>query len=135
MLTAPETKPLKLKHDEPVSIVAFKYNLRRYSEGLRGCPVNAEKAAFYYHMAGEAGDARGLARIGYLPVNGFGAAQASILGQPSVDIARHTSSNVFFCNCYRAPRRFTWSALPTLSAIIQRFQRIWHPRFVSTCVA
>jgi len=99
MLTAPETKPLKLKHDEPVSIVAFKYNLRRYSEGLRGCPVNAEKAAFYYHMAGEAGDARGLARIGYLPVNGFGAAQASILGQPSVDIARHTSSNVFFCNC------------------------------------
>jgi len=44
-----------------------------YRDGLRGCEVNAEKAAFYYHMAGEGGDARGLALTGLMLVYGFGA--------------------------------------------------------------
>ena len=33
MLKAPRTNPLKLKHDELLSNVAFKFNLRRYSKG------------------------------------------------------------------------------------------------------
>jgi len=33
MLKAPEIKRLKLKYDEPLSIFAFSFNLRRYSMG------------------------------------------------------------------------------------------------------
>jgi hypothetical protein len=37
-LKAPGTKRLKLKHDEPLSNVAFNFNLRRYSVGVRAVP-------------------------------------------------------------------------------------------------
>jgi len=34
MLKAPEIKRLKLKRDEVVSSFAFKFNLRRYNQGI-----------------------------------------------------------------------------------------------------
>ena len=48
-----------------------------YRDGLCGCAVNSERAAFYYHMAGEAGDARGMERTGLSLVGGFGAVGTS----------------------------------------------------------
>jgi TPR repeat protein len=44
-----------------------------YREGVFGCSQDSERAAFYYHMAGEAGDARGMAWTGHSLVSGFGA--------------------------------------------------------------
>ena len=39
---APGTKRLRLKHDEPLSSFAFKFNLRRYIEGEDGMDVDGE---------------------------------------------------------------------------------------------
>jgi hypothetical protein len=44
-------------------------------KGQCGFLKNLENAAFFYHLAGEAGDARGLAWTGFLLVRGFRAGE------------------------------------------------------------
>jgi hypothetical protein len=45
MLKASGTRRLKLKHDEHVPFLAFKFNLRRYTAALRATPCTAATVA------------------------------------------------------------------------------------------
>jgi hypothetical protein len=45
VLNAPETKHSILKYDEPLSNVAFKFNLRRCSVGVKAAAAEARKVS------------------------------------------------------------------------------------------
>ena len=57
-LKAPGTKRLKLKNDEPVSNVAFKFNLRRYTKVAALQQLNAGVIGDLKTARGEAAEAR-----------------------------------------------------------------------------
>jgi hypothetical protein len=82
-----------------------------HRQGLFGCSQSSERAAFYYHLAGEAGDARGMAWTGHSLFSGLWVVGTFQCCPPQHRI--HTFGIIVSCvNSYMAPSFLECTRIP-----------------------